>query len=280
VLAPALSVLVANACSNAPVAANGTCSINPGIGSTCGSALDAGSSEALGLVGYSCVGAARPDDSPTYVEGVPEGLLCADNGGGPDGGAGAYCCTADTTACVYDPLVACGSPTYGVQCLGENRPESFNPALTCGQGVYEGDFINYCCSGAPQKPGCVQSDSVVCSPRLIGWTCTGQNLPKGEELGANKSRADLYYFVCPTPTPAANPAYENYCCYVAALPPIGSSCVQDTTVPGCAPGRFGFSCYGPDTPGEDYSPMHCPDPGVPGKSPEGYPATLYCCDFQ
>ena len=40
--------------------------------------------------------------------------------------------------------------------------------------------------------GCVQSDGVVCSPRLQGWTCQGDNLPRAEQLGANKSRADDY----------------------------------------------------------------------------------------
>ena len=47
-----------------------------------------------------------------------------------------------------------------------------------------------------------------------------------------------------------------------------------------APGRFGFACYGFDTPEQDYLPMHCPEPGFRGTSAEGYPATLYCCDFQ
>jgi hypothetical protein len=55
--------------------------------------------------------------------------------------------------------------------------------------------------------------------------------------------------------------------------------VQDTSVPGCAPGRFGFACYGPENPHDDYLPMQCNSPGVQGMSAEGYPATLYCCDF-
>jgi len=65
-----------------------------------------------------------------------------------------------------------------------------------------------------------------------------------------------------------------------ALIPPGATCVQDTVVPGCAAGRFGFACYGPDTPDQDYAPMSCPDPGVAGNSAEGYAATLYCCDFR
>jgi hypothetical protein len=115
---------------------------------------------------------------------------------------------------------------------------------------------------------------------LLGWTCRGDNLPKGEQLGANKSRADYYYLLCPTPTRATNPAFSNYCCFSPALVPIGASCVQDTSVPGCQPGRFGFACYGRDTPAQDYPPMHCPEPGFSGISAEGYAATLYCCDFE
>ena len=114
----------------------------------------------------------------------------------------------------------------------------------------------------------------------MGFSCMGDNLPKAEQLGANKSRADVYYLLCATPTPAPNPAFNNYCCLTPALIPIGGSCVQDTVVPGCQSGRFGFACYGRDTPQDDYLAMHCPDPGVPGKSAEGYPAKLYCCDFE
>ena len=61
--------------------------------------------------------------------------------------------------------------------------------------------------------------------------------------------------------------------------PVGGTCVQHPYVPGCGPGRFGFACYGPDHPEENYPPMKCPDPGFPGLSAEGYAATLYCCDF-
>ena len=268
-----------DACSSEPTV-SGSCTVDTNPDLACGLAPDGTVDETLGLVGYSCTGSARPDDRATYVEGIPNGLVCADRGAvGPEGKLG-YCCTAAATTCAYNPVAECDAPSYGYQCRGANRPEALNTEIFCGQGVRERDLINYCCSGTLLEDGCLQSDAVRCSTRLSGWTCKGQNRPKAEQLGANRSRADLYYLLCPVPTPAANPVYNNYCCYPPALQPIGASCVQHSGVPGCAPGRFGFACYGPDRPEENYLPMKCPEPGFPGRSAEGYPATLYCCDFQ
>ena len=238
------------------------------------------SAAALGLVAYSCTGGARPDDDPRSLDGVPEGIVCAESGATSDAGARGYCCSSTPTSCAFNPAATCDDGSVGFRCLGSDRPEAFNAALGCGNGVRAGDTIDYCCSGTPAAPGCIQSDGVGCSPRLIGWTCAGANRPKAEDLGASKSRADYYYLLCPVATPAANPAYNNYCCYTPALVPEGGSCVQDPVVPGCAPGRFGFACYGRDTPEDDFLPMHCPEAGKSGRSAEGYPATLYCCDFQ
>ena len=39
------------------------------------------------------------------------------------------------TSCVYNPVAACDPGTYGYQCQGANRPESYNPEIKCGQGV-------------------------------------------------------------------------------------------------------------------------------------------------
>lgn len=279
-IAPLPLVVVAGACAREPVPPNGSCAVDPGAEAGCNGAVDGGSSKSRGLVGYSCTGTARPDEDPRYEEGVPEGLVCANQQPPGEGQKQEYCCTAETTSCAYNSVATCDASSYGYQCRGANRPESFNPDLKCGQGVVQGDLINYCCSGTPAPPACLQSDSVVCSPRLQGWSCLGDDLPRAEQLGPSKSRADYYYFLCPTPTPAANPKYNNYCCYAPALVPEGGSCVGHTSVPGCAPGRFGIACYGPDTPEENYLPMSCPEPGFPGRSAEGYPATLYCCDFK
>jgi hypothetical protein len=268
------------ACSSEMTPVTGSCVVDSNPELACGRQSDGTVDETLGLVGYSCTGRARPDDQATFIEGVPRGTVCADRGPVGASLAKGYCCTKDVTSCAYNPVAICDPLHYGYQCRGANRPESFNSTIHCGQGVRRDDLIDYCCSGTPQPDGCLQSDSVRCSPRLSGWTCLGKNKPKGEQLGANKSRADLYYLLCPVPTPAPNPDYNNYCCYPPALVPIGGSCIENNAVPGCASGRFGFACYGPDTPDENYLPMRCREPGFAGKSAEGYPATLYCCDFE
>jgi hypothetical protein len=115
---------------------------------------------------------------------------------------------------------------------------------------------------------------------MMGWICPLGELPTAQDLAANQSRADVYYQLCPVPTLAANSKYNNFCCFTPGLVPPGGTCVQDVGVPNCQPGRFGIACYGPDTPEKDYPRLVCPEPGFPGISAEGYPATLYCCDFR
>jgi hypothetical protein len=235
---------------------------------------------ALGLVGYTCTGAARPDENATYLEGVPRGLVCGERGAHGDGQG--YCCTQDETECALNPVAICEAPYFGFQCRGPHRPDALNAALGCTQGVREGDYTDYCCSTIPQKDGCVNQNTFPCAQGLDGWSCTGNALPRGEELGANESRADGYYLLCPTATPGASvglsAAQNLYCCYPPPPLMAGASCVQAVHA-GCAPGRFGFACYGPDTPPEVYPPMVCPEPAFSGMSDEGYPAELYCCDF-
>lgn len=273
-------IFISLACSNPVSSSNGQCKVDQDRSLHCGDPSEGEPTATSDFVSYSCTGDARPDEEATYIQGVPQGIVCADRRERDEKGVQGYCCTARTTSCAYYPLASCEDPGYGFQCWGANRPEMLNPALSCGNGVRQDHRINYCCTGEPQEPGCQQSDSVACSDRLMGWTCLGDALPRGEHLGPNKSRADFYSLLCPTPTPAGNPKYNNYCCFMPALVPPGGSCVQNTAVPGCEPGRFGFSCYGPETPEEDYLPMHCPEPGFEGVSAEGYAATLYCCDFK
>ena len=246
-----------------------------------------------GLVGYVCTGSARPDLEASFIDGVPRGLLCADRGPVPgsgslgEGGAGTeegtgYCCTAEEVDCAYDPVSDCEDPSYGYRCWGANRPESLNPALSCSNGNREGEraeYVNYCCENGPRKSACQQTDAIGCSERMLGFLCEGDSLPRGENLGPNKSRADFFHPACTIPTAAPNPDFKSYCCYMPALVPIGGTCVNHTSVPGCEPGRFGFACYGPDRPEDDYLPMRCDD-GFKGSSAEGYEASLYCCDFE
>jgi hypothetical protein len=183
------------------------------------------------------------------------------------------------------------SSFYGFQCRGANRPEALNPLIDCGNGVREDDFINYCCTARPIPPppagtGCVQSDGQCTGKmatwlpdRMSGWTCTNGAIPSAEDFKANESRADFYYFLCATPTTAPNPSVQYFCCYVPALIPPGGSCVPDLRVPGCAANRFGFSCYGRDTPEDDFLVVKCDAP-TQTTSADGYPAKTYCCDIK
>ena len=278
--AGALSVVVflGVACSSSNLTPNGVCAIDAAVSCTVSRIRGLPVAPADVLDGYSCSGAARPDENAKYVEGIPQGVVCASVG---DNGSGkpAYCCSRDVTPCAYNPIAACDPGSDGYQCRGSSRPEALNPAIKCGNGVTQGDLINYCCSGQPSPPVCDQVNTVGCSERLTGFSCPGLAMPKSEQFGASESRADYYRPLCPVPIVAKDITRNNYCCYMPALPPEGASCVQDTQVPSCKGGRFGFACYGPDTPPQDYPPMNCPEPGFAGTSAEGYPATLYCCDF-
>lgn len=259
---------------------DGLCQVSSSL--TCGAIL-AGNKDAgvdPGLVGYSCTGTARPDDTGTYVQGVPFGQICAGQSTSGD-----YCCTPenDLTNCVYNPRADCPEG-YGYHCMGPNRPEVNNPGLTCGNGIREDDYINYCCQAKPRPIGCTQAKGAFdCTGGLIGWVCPEGARPRGEDFGANESRADYYYFVCGVPTPAPNPAYSTYCCFTPSPTLPGGSCIYNPGIaeyiPSCGPKRFGFACYGRDTPEENYLPIRCKEPPVQGKSDDGYPAKLYCCDY-
>jgi hypothetical protein len=237
------------------------------------------------LGAYACTGAARPDDSPTIAEGVPKGRICtgrklADESDPRVG----YCCTEFDTDCAYNPVADCPAATetapakYGFQCRGSQRPEVYNPTIYCDQAIRDGDLLDYCCSDYPKMSGsCVATAG--CPSYLTAWTCRDPNdTPRSQELLASKSRADTFYMTCTIPVINPN-GTQFYCCFTPGVIADGGTCSQHTSVPGCAPGRFGYACLGPDTPGEDFPVMNCPDPGVSGTSMEGYPATLYCCDY-
>ena len=234
----------------------------------------------IGLVGYSCTGDARPDLDGSVIEHVPSGLLCADEGPMEDSGDPTYCCTEQDVPCVYNPVADCREGESGYQCYSNNRPESLNPAIRCTNGTVERGLTHYCCTGQPEESPCQQSDAAGCGDRLKGFLCQGDQLPRGEDLEENMSRADYFYPVCSTAKPAPNPEYKTYCCYMPLPIPQGGTCVPDPDVPGCDPGRFGFACYGPDNPEDDYPPMDCLEPGFSGTSREGYDSTLFCCDFK
>jgi hypothetical protein len=200
----------------------------------------------------------------------------------PDGsGNQGFCCTPEQVECALDPVAPCAAPEFGYHCRGSSRPEMLNALLSCHQGLYEEGLLNYCCASPETKvkEGCTQTSAIGCMNGLTGWTCPKGARPTQEELGSNKSKADFYYMICPAPTPADNVKYDNYCCFTPAPIPIGGTCIENLAASGCAQGRFGMACYGPDTPSDDYPPLKC-DPGSSGVSSEGYEATVYCCDFE
>jgi hypothetical protein len=267
-------LLAGGACSESATPADGTCVSDSTVDCT----VSGLAGDSIGLSGVSCTGSARPDENGKFLDGVPSGLICADRATGIDG-ARRYCCTSQTTTCAYDPVADCQDPkTVGYQCRGSDRPDALNPAINCSQGVPDGDLVNYCCAGQPHVRQCTEYGG--CASGTTGWTCPAGYVPSAQDLGPNTSRADTYYFLCPVPTPAPNPAYVNYCCVIPAALPEGGSCVQHNAVPGCAAGRFGMACYDRDRPDQDYLSLSCPDAGFSGLSAEGYPATLYCCDLK
>lgn len=269
----------AGACWPDPLPLDGACRIVPEETVDCRAKGYGDELQSANLVGYACSGSLRPDHGATVSEGVPIGLLCADKGPISDTGEEAYCCTNDTVTCAFDPAGECEPGDAAYQCWGNNRPESLNPTLLCSNGTSERGLYHYCCTGQPKPPACVESSAVGCGERLLGFRCEGDTLPRGENYGANRSRADSYYPVCSVAQVAPNERFKTYCCYMTLPEPQGGTCHRQPSVPGCEPGRFGFACYGPDTPEDNYPPIDCPDPGFSGRSAEGYEATLYCCDF-
>ena len=150
-LTPLLFGLGASACTNTgnPTVINSACVVDP---VTVDCTTDGFSAEALGLVPYSCTGESRPDQDPTYIDGVPQGLVCANQGAAGSDGSQGYCCSSRAVPCAYNPVAICDSGTYGYQCRGADRPEALNDAIHCNQGVRQDDLVNYCCTGPGRQP--------------------------------------------------------------------------------------------------------------------------------
>ena len=176
--------LTCSGCSTTLAQANGACAVDSTL--DCGVSSDGGVTEA-GLTGYACTGLARPDQDARYVESVPQGTVCADRGTTADG-RHSYCCSPSAlpTTCAYNPVATCSDPdTFGYECRGSSRPEAFNPALICGNGVVQGDYLDYCCSGEAQAPGCTELKGAFCPKQLTGFSCSGGELPKAEQFGTS-----------------------------------------------------------------------------------------------
>jgi hypothetical protein len=260
----------------------GTCAINEAV--NCGVPLaDGGTGAPAGdVIGYTCTGTKRPDDDPSYINLVPQGIVCSDRGSVDN--QAAYCCSTEVSTCAFNPALPCQDQTSGFSCQGSFRPDVLNSTIFCSQGNRSDNFsklglVDYCCSGTEQVHECGALAGLQQCGTLDAWQCRGDAHPSEEDLGSNESRADYIYSLCATPIASNQEGVNYWCCFTPGLVPIGASCHENRYVPGCAPGRFGFACYGPDTPDQDFPPITCPDPGFAGMSAEGYPATLYCCDF-
>ena len=163
-----------------------------------------------------------------------------------------------------------------------------NPAVTCGNGIREGDAIHYCCQHAPRPAGCVQAKgALTCMGGLIGWVCPTTPIemrPRGEDFGANESRADYYYFVCGVPTLAPNMRDNVYCCFSPSPVQPGGSCVYSPgsapDIPNCSARPLRVRVLRARQTGPGLLPAHQMHRApVQGMSDTDYPATLYCCDY-
>ena len=263
-------------CTSALVLALFVGACAPGVDSTANGSCDMTTALAcaLDLVSFSCAGGQRPDQNPTFGQGV-QGIVCTDQGQLDDSHEG-YCCTAGTTSCAYEPNAVCAAATYGYSCLGTNRPDAYDPTLSCGQGIASGGLIVYCC-GPSTTATCTKDTNVSCASGTTGFECTGPGLPNEGELGIDESRSDAP-LLCTVPT-SMNNGVIAYCCFTPTDEPVDSTCLQDQGVAGCASGSYGFACTGTDTPDEDYPRMTCPQGGGRGVDENGVSATLFCCTY-
>lgn len=160
--------------------------------------------------------------------------------------------------------------------MGSNRPDAFDPTLSCGQGFTSNGVVVFCC-GTATTPSCTKDTNVVCPLGTTGFECSGSGLPNEGQLGVDESRSDAP-LLCSLPS-SARVGVTSYCCFTPTQPPVGATCFQDQAVEGCLSGAFGFSCTGTDTPEEDYPRVQCTASPTHGVDPRNAPALLYCCTF-
>src|SRR5512140_791903 len=75
-LAPLLLVGGTIACTTHATEPTGTCLPDPAV--VCD--VNGFAAESIYLDAYSCTGTARPDEKATFIDGVPQGAVCADKG--------------------------------------------------------------------------------------------------------------------------------------------------------------------------------------------------------
>jgi hypothetical protein len=116
------------------------------------------------------------------------------------------------------------------------------------------------CSVTPDAPGptCATDDTVACNDGT-GYSCTGSDEPED----SNSS------LICSSGTDG-NAGSTLYCCLHAVS---GTTCGPDSTVAGCAPGSFGFSCAdATEPPNDSYPSLNCSAPTAGNAG-----SAVYCC---
>src|SRR4051812_194443 len=106
--------LLGAGCSSSDIPSNTACAPDPAVNCNVSFSLVGAAPQPVGLQGVSCTGNARPDDDARYVDGIPQGKVCADRGPTADGKQG-FCCSPNVTSCAYNPVAPCDSG-FGFQC--------------------------------------------------------------------------------------------------------------------------------------------------------------------
>ena len=147
------------------------------------------------------------------------------------------------------------------------------------------EYVDYCCSGTGLPAGCGEHDGLAgCVPGLVGWQCpitgTQHTLPKGQDLMSNKSRADQYYLLCSIPQVAPSGKVDTFCCYPPAAGPPRRLVRRGRLRLQLQPAHpVRLRLHRPRHAGGRLPANRLSEPGHAGTSMEGYPATLYCCNF-
>jgi hypothetical protein len=227
-----------------------------------GCAADSSLACAGASIGISCPSGTNPN-SASYA--------CSSPIINPDGTVG-YCCIwfPSGGGCAPDPSVTgCLFPSYGFSCsVPGDTPDTFDCTLNCSVDNGSGTF---CCvdngvcgagNGGSSSGGstCVADLSLSCDPGTDGVDCPAGRNPE----------MDLPGYLCSNPSPQSD-GTDGYCCATGFS---GSTCMQNSSVPGCVYPTIGFSCTGSDTP-------DMADPSLTCSAPVTDPTTgdpMYCCE--
>jgi hypothetical protein len=114
--------------------------------------------------------------------------------------------------------------------------------------------------GAGNGDTCAPDSTVTCNDGA-GWSCTGSDEPQDSDNS----------LICDYGQPG-NAGSTTYCC-LNQVSSSSTTCGYDSTVAGCVPGSFGFSCTDAnEPPSAAYPSLNCSS-GTAGNAG----SELYCC---